>query len=137
MKLHVFFFIILIISSCDKYPTGCDKNSHTYISVKNSNVSAIYFTDRKTPLMLDYDFKNFQEYTLLKPNEIKKKYLGNNYCYELNFNEIQSRTFYFYDAVVLDKNLWSDVVKNNLGILDSIKVDLDYMQKNNWIVDYK
>jgi hypothetical protein len=59
-----------------------------------------------------------------------------NSCWDIGYQNNKFEYFYFYDAEILENNKWEDVVKNNLGILDSIKVDLAYMQKNNWTVTY-
>jgi hypothetical protein len=136
MKILVLTFLLLNLISCDRYPEGCNKSSHRYIVVKNRSNNEFYFTFYANKLQLDYNLTKFPSNTLIKQNSEKKVYQIMNDCWENGLKNNSSIYFYFYDAAVLDKNLWSDVVRNNLGILDSIKVDLDYMQKNNWTVTY-
>jgi hypothetical protein len=134
MRQYIYTLIIIIIlQSCDRYPAGCDKSSHRFITFKNKMEYEIYYTNQ---LRSDFNLTQFSSKTKIKIKSDSKFYLIQNLCWEENFLSIPSVNFYFYDAEILENNKWSDVVKNNLGILDSVKVDLAYMQKNNWTVTY-
>jgi hypothetical protein len=134
MKISVSIIILLFFTGCDLYPGVCNKSSHKFIVIKNNSSKELYFNVGL--LNLDNNISKIETRKVSNFSE-KKYYLIQNLCWEESFKSAAPiKPFYFYDSFILENNKWEDVVKNNLGILDSIRVDLDYLQKNNWTVTY-
>lgn len=133
MKSLIIFIFLFCLVGCDRFPEGCNKFTHRYILLKNNSKLDIYYTN---DIKKDDNLLKLKRQRKLNPDSQSKFTLAYNNCWEVNFKNVNFINFYFYDASILENNKWEDVVKNNLGILDSIRVDLDYLQKNNWTVTY-
>jgi hypothetical protein len=131
MKSIITVILALTICGCDFIQIGCGKTSHNFINVKNNSFKDFYFTNK-----LELNDNLTIPSKKLKINSQVQYFTNRNGCLEKTLKNKNVINFYFYDAEILESNKWEDVVKNNLGILDSIKVDLAYLQKNNWTVTY-
>jgi hypothetical protein len=133
---HVILFsLLLTVSSCNKNK-NCPKGSHNEIGIINNSSTTInwrlFISDSVYELNGDpYDL-------IIAPNSHDKYGIRGETCWEEYFNTINNGYKYFliFDNDTVKALGWSKISGTDRGLLKKIKVDLNYLERNNFTITY-
>ncbi|MDR6807492.1 hypothetical protein J2Y45_004692 [Dyadobacter sp. BE34] len=137
-------YLILLLPLCFLACNGnpnCPKGSHSAITITNQSSKRIYYQ-----IYWNYPDTAIGQYNpvhnngILKPGDNAIRTIspnGSKSCWEEILMKSEAENIYFFDADIIENVPWEDVQKNNTGLLERRKVDLEYCKKNDWTIIYR
>ena len=131
--ISVFILPIIFFAKCGK-DKGCSKNSHNKIIIVNNSKFNINWR------LFDQDsvYKlNGQSYdNIINANQRDNYSIRHEECWESSFNNSISAYFLIFHNDTVQSIGWQSISGTDRGLLKRIKVDLNYLQQNNFTITY-
>ncbi len=131
--------VYMLCSSTCRKTNGCPENSHPTVEIiNNSNIAVNWMRDNNpsdTVWTVNGAFLEVSD-RLVLPNSNNRLNAGLDYCWEYSYQNNYSNHFYFFNHDTVQALGWQGISGTNRGQLKRIKVDLNYLQANNFTITY-
>ncbi len=142
-KLNNCCFILLILvlsaSTCKKNK-NCPDGSHEYLYIKNNSNTKINWVNGDTAndsIWRVQGTPSFDEsFSSVSPNSIYNVGAGLIGCWDYHYRSGSPQYYFLFDNDSVRTIGWQVINGTNRGLLKRIKVDLNYLQANNFTITY-
>src|SRR5690554_4131301 len=129
----IIFFLLLTASTCKKNE-DCQEGSNKTINVVNNSLKTInwrYFTSDSTYFLNGPPYNNLLNYNESYTYSYKT-------CWEEYFKTVNNgyRYFLIFDNDTVQAIGWQAISGTNRGLLKRVKVDLNYLNENDFTITY-
>ncbi len=134
----VFIFFLCKASSCRRN-SNCPEGSHEKIIIKNNSAIAINWIAEDSPDTIWT--KNGAAYPdenrgLILPGASDFDNPGLSQCWENYFSGGRPDYYFIFSLDTVKAIGWQQISGTNRGLLKKVKVDLEYLKKNNFTITY-
>ena len=145
LKQRALFYIIflscflLINSKCDKNE-DCPDGSHRIINIKNNSNTPISWIkdDNPNDSIWTNNGSTYPNVTdnVISSNSNYKVAVGLEGCWEYYYQNGHSEYYFIFNNDTVQAIGWQAISGSNRGLLKRVKVNLNYLNGNNFIVTY-
>lgn len=134
MNYSIIFVFLLCISSTCKKNKQCPEGSHESIDILN-NSSMVLNWRHFTPDSVYKVNGSIPAADLIIQPKSSDKY-GTRDCWEEVFKDGYSAYFLIFNNDTVQSIGWQEISGTNRGLLKRVKVNLNYLQNNNFVITY-
>ena len=126
-------FLLCTASTCNKN-NHCPSDSHNSITLKNNSSITINWRTFTTDSIYNINGSTPGADLILQPNS--SDIYGTRDCWEETFKDGNSMYFLMFNNDTVHKIGWQAISGTNRGLMKRVKVDLNYLQINNFTITY-
>lgn len=142
MKNYTYYLILpLFTASCNEDKNkDCPDESHNIIEIKNnSNITVNWrYNDNPNDTIWTNNGSTFPNTTdgLIHPNSNYQVSVGLEKCWEYYYQDGHSEYYFIFHHDTVQAIGWQAISGTNRGLLKKVKVDLNYLNNNNFTITY-
>ena len=134
------FFLMLFTASTCRKDNDCPNKSHEYIFIKNDSGIIVNWIKDDNPNDSIW-INNGSTYPkisdrLISSNSTYQVAIGLEKCWEYYYQNSNSEYFFIFNHDTVQALGWQKISGTNRGLLKRVKVDLIYLQNNNFTITY-
>ena len=139
-KNAVYMIVVtfLLCSSTCRKNKECSNGSHSKIDIKNNSSQLVNWIRDDHPndsiWTVNGDYPGLSD-NLISANSIYPVNAGTAQCFE-HFYDGYSQYYFIFNHDTVQTIGWQNINGTNRGLLKRVKVDLDYLQNNNFTITY-
>lgn len=137
--LYIFIFVLFAGLTCNKNK-DCPKGSHNKIDIKNNNnINVNWIKDDNTNDSIWTNNGSTYPQTsdgLISPNSTYQVAVGLEKCWESFYQNGHSEYYFIFHHDTVQTIGWQAISGTNRGLLKRVKVNLNYLQNNNFTITY-
>jgi hypothetical protein len=139
MYYSIVFFSLLCTASTCKKDKDCPEGSHSTIAIRNNSSITVNWIFDDNPN--DYIWTVNGDYPrasdrLISPNSTYQVAIGLEKCWEYYYQNSHSEYYFIFNHDTVQALGWQKISGTNRGLLKRVKVDLIYLQNNNFTITY-
>ena len=138
--LHSLIGLQIIINFCScRQDKNCPDGSHQYIQLENNSNIASNFVDDDTQedtLWTNNGQLPNTGWGLIMAHSSDKIGSGKYDCWENYYAHVDSKYYYVFNHDSVTSLGWAAISGTNRGLLKRVKVDLNYLNSNNFTISY-
>jgi len=135
----VFVFLLFIASTCKK-DENCPEGSHKNIYIKNDSGTALNWVNGDFGADSIWHVQGSPSFDasfrLLPSNSIDVAGAGLVGCWDYYYSSSTPIYFFFFNNDTVRALGWTAINGTNRGLLKNVKVDLNYLEANNFTIAY-
>jgi hypothetical protein len=144
-KSRIIYFLGIVVaffclSTTCKKNKNCPKESHSFFVINNnSNISVNWrYNDIPNDTVWKNNGSTFPNNLdgLISPNSTYKVAVGLEKCWEYYYQGEHSEYYFIFHHDTVQAIGWQAISGTNRGLLKKVKVDLNYLNNNNFTITY-
>ncbi len=133
IPISTFLYLVLCASNCSNNK-DCPSGSHESINLVNNSSLTINWRHFIPDSVYTINGSTPAAELILQPNS--SDLYGTRDCWEETFQDNFSMYFLMFNDDTVQAIGWQAISGTNRGLLKSVKVDLNYLVANNFIITY-
>ena len=129
----IFLFLLFTGSTCRK-DKDCQEDSHNAIEIENNSSKTINWRHFNLDSVYILNGAPYDE--ILPSNQSTLYKIRTETCWEIVFRDSALKYFLIFDNDTVQAIGWQRISGTNRGLLKRVKVDLDYLENNNFTIAY-
>jgi len=129
----IFVFLLCVASTCKK-DKHCPEGSHESISILNNSSKTLNWRQFTPDSVYKINGSTPAADLIIQPNSSNE--YGTRDCWEETFKDGYSAYFLIFDNDTVQTLGWQAISGTNRGLLKRVKVDLNYLNNNNFTITY-
>lgn len=135
----LFFALLFLNSTCEKNKE-CPEDSHNKIAINNNSNTTVNwrYNDNPNDTVWTNNGSTFPNTSdgLIQPSSTYQVAVGLEKCWEYYYQNGHSEYYFIFHHDTVQAIGWQAISGTNRGLLKKVKVDLNYLNNNNFTITY-